>query len=772
MINKQKFYLKAFISAIAILMLVSIASVTVNAAQNPALTLTKIPNPSTYTDGQSVLYTYTVTNVGNVTLSSVNVTDTTFGQTIVLGTTTLAPDASTTGTFTYTTTQTDFDNGSVVDNALAEGTFKSIVVQAPASATVTAVNQNPALILTKIPNSSTYNDGQSITYTYLITNIGNTELNAVNMVDNILGQIALGNTDLKPGQSTTGQATYITTPADYDNGFVTNTATVYNGTVPFNTTTATITAINQNPALTITKSASPTTYSTVGQNITYIYTVTNSGNVNITGPINIIDSLINGLISIYNTDLGPGQSVIGTENYTITQTDINAGSVTNSAYATNNNINSNIVNVTVNAIQQVIPIIIWNNPTDIIYGTPLSDAQLDATASVPGTFVYNPPSGTILSVGQNQQLNTIFIPTDTINYTTASATSSINVTQATPTIIWNSPADIVYGTPLSDAQLDAVAVVHTHYHGQGGNIPGIFTYTPPNGTVLELGSYTLNVSFTPTDTTNYTTASASVFINVLNATQITQITPTIIWNNPADIVYGTPLSDIQLNAVAVNNTHHGHGENLSGIFTYKPPNGTILGVGSYMLNVFFTPTDTIYYTTASASVFINVLNATQITQITPTITWNNPADIIYGTPLSDAQLDATASVPGTFVYNPPSGTILSVGQNQQLNTIFIPTDTINYTTASATSSINVTQATPTVIWNNPDDIVYGTQLSGIQLDANASAPGTFVYNPPSGTVLNTGMHTLSVSFTPTDTTNYTTASATSSINVSVPGTFV
>jgi uncharacterized repeat protein (TIGR01451 family) len=114
-------------------------SATVTAAnQNPALTLTKIPNLSTYNDGQSVLYTYTVTNIGNVALSSVNVTDTTFGQAIVLGTTTLAPGASTTGTFTYTTTQTDFDNGSVVDNALAEGTFKSTVVQAPASATITA----------------------------------------------------------------------------------------------------------------------------------------------------------------------------------------------------------------------------------------------------------------------------------------------------------------------------------------------------------------------------------------------------------------------------------------------------------------------------------------------------------------------------------------------------------------------------------------------------------------------------------------------------------
>ena len=83
-----------------------------------------------------------------MTLSSVNVIDTTFGQAIVLSTTTLAPGASTTGTFTYTTTQTDFDNGSVVDNALAEGTFKSTVVQAPASATVTAANQYPALTLT------------------------------------------------------------------------------------------------------------------------------------------------------------------------------------------------------------------------------------------------------------------------------------------------------------------------------------------------------------------------------------------------------------------------------------------------------------------------------------------------------------------------------------------------------------------------------------------------------------------------------------------------
>ena len=110
-----------------------------------------------------------------------------------------------------------------------------------------------------------------------------------------------------------------------------NTA-MNNASTSSNTAMLTVTSVHS-PALTIVKSASPTNYSTVGQNIIYTYTVTNSGNVNIKGPINIIDSLINGPISIPNTDLGPGQSITGTSNYSITQEDINSGSVTISVYA-------------------------------------------------------------------------------------------------------------------------------------------------------------------------------------------------------------------------------------------------------------------------------------------------------------------------------------------------------------------------------------------------------------------------------------------------------
>ena len=94
--------------------------------------------------------------------------------------------------------------------------------------------------------------------------------------------------------------------------------------------------------------------------------------------------------------------------------------------------------------------------------------------------------------------------------------------------------------------------------------------------------------------------------------------------------------------------------------------------------------------------------------------------------------------------------VLSAGQNQQLTVIFTPTDTANYTTASASVFINVTQTTPTIIWNNPADITYGTKLSNIQLNATSPESGTFEYNPQSGTVLSAGPNQqLTVTFTPT-----------------------
>src|SRR6185436_18757866 len=83
----------------------------------------------------------------------------------------------------------------------------------------------------------------------------------------------------------------------------------------------------------------------------------------------------------------------------------------------------------------------------------------------------------------------------------------------------------------------------------------------------------------------------------------------------------------------------------------------------------------------------------------PSITWTTPAAIVSGTALGAAQLNATASVPGTFVYGPPAGTLLSAGNGQTLSVTFYPADTAAYQQATATVLLNVLPAAPTVTWS-------------------------------------------------------------------------
>jgi hypothetical protein len=235
----------------------------------------------------------------------------------------------------------------------------------------------------------------------------------------------------------------------------------------------------------------------------------------------------------------------------------------------------------------------------------------------------------------------------------------------------------------------------------------------------------------------------------------TAITPAINWPTPAPISYGTALSSAQLDATA----------SVPGKYTYSPAAGTVPAAGTDPLKVTFTPTDTTAYTTATASVqlVVNSTSTGSTTKTTPTITWPTPAAITYGTKLSSAQLDATASVPGTYVYTPAAGTVPAAGTDT-LTVAFTPTDTTAYNSATASvqlvvNSATTTKTTPTITWPTPSAITSGTALSATQLDATASVPGTYVYTPAAGTVPAAGTDTLTVAFTPTDTTAYNSATA-------------
>ena len=148
----------------------------------------------------------------------------------------------------------------------------------------------------------------------------------------------------------------------------------------------------------------------------------------------------------------------------------------------------------------------------------------------------------------------------------------------------------------------------------------------------------------------------------------------------------------------------------------------------------------------------------------PDIAWGAPAAITFGTPLSTTQLNATANVGGNFSYSPVAGTLLGAGTHT-LTVTFTPTDTTNFTTASTTVSLTVNQAAPAITWATPAAITYGTPLSATQLKTTSPVSGTFVYSPSAGTGLTAGSHTLSVKFTPNDTTDYATATASVSLTV-------
>jgi len=375
-------------------------------------------------------------------------------------------------------------------------------------------------------------------------------------------------------------------------------------------------------------------------------------------------------------------------------------------------------------VSQAAPAVTWGAPAAVSYGTALGAGQLDATATVAGTFSYSPAAGTVPAAG-TQTLTVVFTPTDTVDYSTATATVALTVNQATPAITWNAPAAITYGTALGSPQLDATSTV-----------AGTFSYSPAVGTALGAGAQTLTVTFAPTDTTDYTTATASVSLTV------NQATPAITWSAPAAITYGAALGAAQLDATST----------VAGTFSYSPAAGAALGAGAQTLTVTFAPTDTTDYTAATASVSLTV------NQATPAITWGAPAAITYGTAVGSAQLDATSTVAGTFSYSPAAGTVLTAGSHS-ITATFAPTDTTDYTMATATVTLTVNQAIPAITWGAPAAITYGTALGAAQLNATANVAGTFSYSPAAGTVLVVGAQTLTVSFTPTDTTDYTAASA-------------
>lgn len=311
----------------------SCVNATVTASYNPSLSLTKSVSPTRYlAEGDELLYTYVVTNTGDVPLTDISITDNKISGAIS-GPSTLAVGASTTLTATYSVTAADVTNGSVTNTATASGTFNGQSYNSnPAQATATA--DKPALTLEKSVEESTYDEvGDALHYSYVVTNTGNVDLTNITIDDDKIGTIS-GPAALAVGASETVTGTYTVTQADLNAGSVTNVAQAFGSfgsvNVPSNTDTATVNAV-QSTGLTLVKTALTASYDSASDVLEYSYLVTNTGNVTLTG-IYVSDDKISSFTG-GSSSLAPGESTTFYGSYTTTQDDVDDGSVVNNATA-------------------------------------------------------------------------------------------------------------------------------------------------------------------------------------------------------------------------------------------------------------------------------------------------------------------------------------------------------------------------------------------------------------------------------------------------------
>ncbi|MBZ0327335.1 MAG: DUF11 domain-containing protein, partial [Altibacter sp.] len=357
---------------------------TVALCQDAEISITKASTSATgncinFDVNDTIEYTFVVTNEGDVDISNVVVTDPILGGVIA------GPASGDTNndsilnvgevwnyTASYSVTQLDIDNGSIVNTAEVDGDTALGAVNDPSNQVTVTICQDPDIAIVKtsdqIPGANNcvdLSEGDTVTYTFTVTNQGNLSIDNVVVTDPLAGLSAIaGPTGDTGNDGILGltevwvyTATYVVTQGDVDAGQITNQATV-NGLAmnPANTpvtdlsgsttTTddATVVVICQDADIAIVKTSdqNPTGGNNCvdlseGDTVTYTFTVTNQGNLSIDNVV-VTDPLA-GLSAIAGPTgdtgndgiLGLTEVWVYTATYVVTQGDVDAGQITNQA---------------------------------------------------------------------------------------------------------------------------------------------------------------------------------------------------------------------------------------------------------------------------------------------------------------------------------------------------------------------------------------------------------------------------------------------------------
>jgi hypothetical protein len=396
----------------------------------------------------------------------------------------------------------------------------------------------------------------------------------------------------------------------------------------------------------------------------------------------------------------------------------------------------------------------WIVPEAILEGEALYDNVLNCrcTNVTEGKFTYDPPVGTILATGSHK-LKASFVPSNLENFRPSITTVTLVVRERprfSARLEWSNPVcePLLYGNQLTTSMLNA----------QCNNAFGTFQYEPVAGTVLPVGNHRLLAKFTPDDPGKCLPGFIESSITILKRT------PIMIWKPQlTEIVYGNPLDLTLLNAYVIMGEDDQR--RIDGVFTYKPPLGTILYSGDHSLSCNFRPTDSknIYSVSQKISLFVH--------RITPEILWEMPTKpLIYPISLDMCVPPPRCSdrgIKGHFEYRFDFRSILPAGR-YTLVCHFYPEDIINYYGANSTMMIEIKPGIPTIAWEPQTTLIYGSPITKADhCNAYADLPGgSFVYDPPEGTFLSSGGNIkFTLTYTPDDVQNYVALTMTKYLQV-------
>ena len=376
----------------------AVGNATVAVPQETAIALVKTQSTDLGSDGMAtvndvITYTFTVTNPGNVSLGSVEVTDPLADLSSITlvsgdanGDTNMNPGETWNYQATYAIKQDDIDLGNVTNNAAV--TANPLTSTPPVTdgsdpvdpttdgPTVASLEPTPALTLLK---QGVWNDtntdsvtgiGETIDYTFTITNAGNVTLNTVTLNDPLPGlpapTLTGGDTDsdnaLDVGEVWTYTATYTIGQADIDAGKVENQATVTatppvgppvtdlsDNDVPAQNDKTVVTLTQKRGIAVLKEELAPVDVNSnglveLGDTVNYQITVKNTGLVTITSATVIDTNAVLSAASI--TNLAPGTTTTITATHIVTADDVTARQVINQVVVNGNTLTAGPVSDT------------------------------------------------------------------------------------------------------------------------------------------------------------------------------------------------------------------------------------------------------------------------------------------------------------------------------------------------------------------------------------------------------------------------------------------